>query len=163
MYCKCSFCYLFGPFGLYQAIIWLLGAKIVMILLQCCHLLGFWISGSVESLLTVSIQFNCFIARPTGFTYGMARNKNSLNNTWTYPPFGDNNKRVWHMTDQTLENRSVNSFNRYNLMKNLIDQCHSWWVIRNVYQCCDFTVIFWGGTLGGGGGGMVLLILYMNM
>ena len=25
--------------------------------------------------------------------------------------------------------------------------------VRNVYQCCDFTVIFWGGTLGGGGGG----------
>ena len=33
--------------------------------------------------------------------------------------FGDNNKRVWHITDQTLENKSVNSFNRYNLMKNL--------------------------------------------
>ena len=33
--------------------------------------------------------------------------------------FVDNNKRVWHMTDQTLENRSVNSFNRYNLKKNL--------------------------------------------
>ena len=32
------------------------------------------------------IQFNFFIARPTGFTYGMVRNNNSLNNTWTYPP-----------------------------------------------------------------------------
>ena len=73
--------------------------------------------------------------------------------------FGDNNKRVWHMTDQTLENKSVNSCNRYNLMKNLIDQCHSWWVRVGprgwayVYQCCHFTVIFWGGTLGEGGGG----------
>ena len=28
-----------------------------------------------------------------------------------------------------------------------------WARVRNVYQCCDFTVIFWGGTLGGGGGG----------
>ena len=27
-----------------------------------------------------------------------------------------------------------------------------WARVRNVYQCCDFTVIFWGGTLGGGGG-----------
>ena len=36
-----------------------------------------------------------------------------------------------------------------------------WARVRNVYQCCDFTVIFWGGTLGEGGG--VLLILYMHM
>ena len=28
-----------------------------------------------------------------------------------------------------------------------------WARVRNVYQCCDFTVIFWGGTLGDGGGG----------
>ena len=27
-----------------------------------------------------------------------------------------------------------------------------WARVRNVYQYCDFTVIFWGGTLGGGGG-----------
>ena len=32
--------------------------------------------------------------------------------------FEDNN-----MTDQTLANRSVNSFNMYNLMKNLIERC----------------------------------------
>ena len=69
--------------------------------------------------------------------------------------FGDNNKRIWHMTDQTLENRSVNSFNRYmyNLMKN-----EGWARVRNVCQCCDFTVIFRGGTLGGGGGGTPDLI-----
>ena len=80
--------------------------------------------------------------------------------------FGDNNKRVWHMRDQTRENRSVNSFNRYNLMKNFIDQyviADEWARVRNVYQCCDFTVIFGGGTLVGGAGGGVLLILYMHM
>ena len=33
-----------------------------------------------------------------------------------------------------------------------------WARVRNVYQCCDFTVIFWGGTLGGGGGGTPDLI-----
>ena len=68
--------------------------------------------------------------------------------------FGDNNKRVWHMTDQTRENRSVISVNMYNLM-NLIEQwvmSECWARVRNVYQCCDCTVIFWGGTLGGGGG-----------
>ena len=32
MYCKCSLCYLFGPFGIYQTIM------IVMILLHYCHL-----------------------------------------------------------------------------------------------------------------------------
>ena len=33
-----------------------------------------------------------------------------------------------------------------------------WARVRNVYQCCDFTVIFWGGTLRGGGGGTPDLI-----
>ena len=33
--------------------LWLLDVKIVMILLQCCHLFGLWISGSVANLLTV--------------------------------------------------------------------------------------------------------------
>ena len=28
-----------------------------------------------------------------------------------------------------------------------------WARVRNVYQCCNFAVIFWGGTLGEGGGG----------
>ena len=36
-----------------------------------------------------------------------------------------------------------------------------WARVKNVYQCCNFAVIFWGGTLGEGGG--VLLILYMYM
>ena len=34
-----------------------------------------------------------------------------------------------------------------------------WARVRNVYQCCDFTVIFWGGTLGGGG---VLIHAYVK-
>ena len=37
-----------------------------------------------------------------------------------------------------------------------------WARVRNVYQCCEFTVIFWGRNARGGGGG-VLLILYMHI
>ena len=37
-----------------------------------------------------------------------------------------------------------------------------WVRARNVYQCCDFTVIFWGGTLGGGGGTPDLIHAYVR-
>ena len=37
-----------------------------------------------------------------------------------------------------------------------------WARVRNVYQCCDFTVIFWGGTLGGGGGTPDLMHAYVR-
>ena len=37
-----------------------------------------------------------------------------------------------------------------------------WARVRNVYQCCDFTVIFWGGTLGGGGGTPDLIHAYVG-
>ena len=80
--------------------------------------------------------------------------------------FGDNNKRVWHMTDQTLENKSVNSFNRYNLMKNLIDQCHSWWVRvgpgYEMFTSAAILMSYFGAERSGRGGGVVL-ILYMHM
>ena len=60
-------------------------------------------------------------------------------------------------TGQTRPGRTIsNSFNRYNLMKNLIDQCHSWWELgqgKKCLQCCNFAIIFLGGTARGGGGG----------
>ena len=79
--------------------------------------------------LYISIQFNFFIARPTGFTYGMARNNNSLNNMWTYPPsymyiypwihYHNTLYLTWGKTEENILRLSLYPYH-YNLVANIV-------------------------------------------